>query len=331
MSIPKCKNFADYNKYPDDANPTTNAQMQEYMLNQNDLVKQIASMVWQPQTSYAAGQIIRSSAMPAGVVAVVTTAGQSGTNEPTWKTTGTVSDSGVTWTMRNIITDIDNKYAKATGVSINNNNVSINDGAFTTTLRPDVLDFGNDRKIEATYDAESAEAYLQLQTSNSTYISLRSNSETGVVKSNIALSYTPATASNSNEIATTKFVKNQGYATQTDLNNKLDKNIVGDYIISRGTSPDGTIWYRRWNSGWLEMGGYVTTSNSSPFRTLINFPVSFADDSDYFAICSQSTSGTSGELSGTRCMKNNASSMYVGSNSRSTSVCWYAFGYGANE
>lgn len=335
MSIPKCKDFADYNKYPSEASPTTNAQMQEYMQNQNDLVKQTASMVWQPLTNYAEKQIIHSNSMPAGTVAVVTTSGQSGVTEPDWGANDTVTDGGVTWRMRNAFTDIDNRYTKVSNVSIAGGGVTVSGKIDNinrqSSLTLNELDFGHDTKIAARYDIEESYTAMSIGVSNTTDINMYTYYSEGQTYRSINLSYNPDISSNGREIATTKFVKDQNYATKTELNSKLDKNDVGDYIVSRGTSTDGTIWYRRWSSGWLEMGGYVTTSASSPFRALINFPVSFADDSDYFAMCSQSTSGTSGELSGTRCMKSDARSMYVGSNSRSTSVCWYAFGQGADE
>lgn len=140
MSIPKCLNFSDYNRYPADENPTTDAQMQVYMSNQNELVKQIANIVWQPQTSYVAGQIIHSNSMPAGIFAVVTTAGQSGSNEPTWKTTGTVSDSGVTWTMIKIITDVTTTGTgnAVTDVSSNNGAITVTKGATYLTTHQDI-------------------------------------------------------------------------------------------------------------------------------------------------------------------------------------------------
>ena len=301
--------------------------MQQYMENQNELVKQIANIVWQPQTSYVAGQIIRSDSMPAGVVAVVTTAGQSGSNEPTWKTTGTVSDSGVIWTMRNIITDIDNKYAKATGVSINNNNVSINDGAFTTVLRTDVLDFGAGRKIEAMYDSEGGNASMYIWNSNSTYIYLDSYSEEGEHFKNISLSYTPATYSNSNEIATTKFVKNQNYATQTDLNSKLDKNVVADYIVDKGSNEKG--WWRRWSSGWLEQGGTLPTYSSTANRQF-EMPKRFAD-TDYQVLFSWADTSSDANIDVRNFSAWNKTDITFVHRYGATKKVWYACGYGAEE
>ena len=38
MSLPKIKDFNDFNHYPSDPQPTTDADMQDYMLNQNDIL-----------------------------------------------------------------------------------------------------------------------------------------------------------------------------------------------------------------------------------------------------------------------------------------------------
>jgi hypothetical protein len=66
---------------------------------------------WQPNTAYTAGQKVQPSPSYAPVMPrnnhtyVVTTAGTSGLNQPTWPLTtgGTVSDGGVTWTESTIL------------------------------------------------------------------------------------------------------------------------------------------------------------------------------------------------------------------------------------
>ena len=101
MSIPKNLDFSDYDNYPADENPTTDAQMQEFMRNQNVLMQQLASMVWQPNTE--AGHVIRSSSMPSVLQSIVTTAGVTGNDEPQWDNIGRyVQDGGVIYIMRSI-------------------------------------------------------------------------------------------------------------------------------------------------------------------------------------------------------------------------------------
>lgn len=101
MSLPKCKNFTDYNRYPGETNPTTDAQMQEYMDNQNQLMKAASSMMWQPSTEYEAGDVIISPAMPANTEAVCTSAGTSDSAlEPEWAIGTSIPDGSCFWKLR---------------------------------------------------------------------------------------------------------------------------------------------------------------------------------------------------------------------------------------
>lgn len=101
MSLPKCMDFTDYNKYPGEENPTTDAQMQDFMLNQNLLVKAAAAKMWQPSTEYAAGDIVTSPSMPAGTEAVCTGAGTSDSAlEPEWTMDTSIPDGSCFWQLR---------------------------------------------------------------------------------------------------------------------------------------------------------------------------------------------------------------------------------------
>lgn len=101
MSLPKIKKFTDYNHYPDEAQPTTDADMQDYMQNQNDILNALTKRLWQPQTEYKLGDIVASDAMADGLVAVCTIAGVTSDIEPTWGVNeATVIDNSCTWIMR---------------------------------------------------------------------------------------------------------------------------------------------------------------------------------------------------------------------------------------
>lgn len=101
MNIPKCLDFENYDKYPSDENPTTDDQIQDFLGNQNKLVKALTNQLWQPLTNLVYGQIIHSPNMPAGVLAVVITAGQTGSSEPTWSSIGSVvQDGGVVYRIK---------------------------------------------------------------------------------------------------------------------------------------------------------------------------------------------------------------------------------------
>ena len=100
MTIEKCKDFVKdgYGTWDDTSKPTTYANMYDFMKNQNNLVMNLASGIWQPSTSYVVGTIIRSPSLPAGCVATCTTAGTSGTTEPKWIALGmTVTDGACKW------------------------------------------------------------------------------------------------------------------------------------------------------------------------------------------------------------------------------------------
>lgn len=101
MTLPKIKNFTDYNHYPSDPQPTTDADMQDYMLNQNDILTALTKRLWQPQTAYELGDIVASDAMADGLVAVCTIAGVTSDIEPEWGVNeATVIDNSCTWIMR---------------------------------------------------------------------------------------------------------------------------------------------------------------------------------------------------------------------------------------
>ena len=101
MSLPKIKDFNDFNHYPSDPQPTTDADMQDYMQNQNDILNALTKRLWQPQTEYKLGDIVASDAMADGLVAVCTIAGVTSDIEPEWGANeAAVIDNSCTWIMR---------------------------------------------------------------------------------------------------------------------------------------------------------------------------------------------------------------------------------------
>lgn len=137
MTLPKIKKFTDYNHYPDEAQPTTDADMQDYMLNQNELVKALTDRLWQPETQYKVGDIVASPSMPPGLVAVCVIAGATSDVEPAW--TGnetTVVDNYCTWEMR-----LAYSYALATNDDVQN----AHDGQSAEATH--LLNIGNVSKI----------------------------------------------------------------------------------------------------------------------------------------------------------------------------------------
>lgn len=120
MEIPKfIKGVAKYFTYASDSGettPTTQADLQELMKNNNTILECLVDGLWQPEKEMKLNQIVRSPNMPANTVAKVTSVGVTGTTEPEWPETvdATVSDGSVTFTMesqqanikKNIIVDL---------------------------------------------------------------------------------------------------------------------------------------------------------------------------------------------------------------------------------
>lgn len=139
MSLPKILDFSNYNRYPGDSNPTTDADMQDYLSNQNELAKALTDRLWQPETQYKVGDLVASPAMPPGLVAVCVIAGATSNVEPAW--TGnetTVVDNYCTWEMR-----LAYSYALATDTDVQN----AHDGRSAEASH--LLNIGNVSKIFA--------------------------------------------------------------------------------------------------------------------------------------------------------------------------------------
>ena len=139
MSLPKILDFSNYNRYPGDSNPTTDADMQDYFSNQNELAKALTDRLWQPETQYKVGDLVASPSMPPGLVAVCVIAGATSNVEPTW--TGnetTVVDNYCTWEMR-----LAYSYALATDTDVQN----AHDGRSAEASH--LLNIGNVSKIFA--------------------------------------------------------------------------------------------------------------------------------------------------------------------------------------
>ena len=95
--IQKLLDSEPYFHYPNEDNPTTEQQYQDFIKNMHNVVENVANSVrlWQPEATYAEGEVVSSPNMQPNTVAKVTTAGQTNNIEPTWTDVGTtVEDNG---------------------------------------------------------------------------------------------------------------------------------------------------------------------------------------------------------------------------------------------
>lgn len=97
IQIPKfIKDVTKYFQYEGSPNPTTQDDLQAFMKSDHSVIECLVDGLWQPETYYKEGHVVRSPNMMAGYNARVTVAGTSGTNEPDWGG-ATASDGTVTW------------------------------------------------------------------------------------------------------------------------------------------------------------------------------------------------------------------------------------------
>lgn len=99
MQIPKfIKDIKKYFMYEGSATPTTQDDLQAYMKNEHETLACLVDGLWQPETEYQEGHIVRSPNMPKGIDARVKKGGYSATNEPDWNAAATeISDGAVIW------------------------------------------------------------------------------------------------------------------------------------------------------------------------------------------------------------------------------------------
>lgn len=111
MALPKKYNFNDYDNYITEPNPTTSAEAQSYFRNADSLVGALVdAFLWQPETNYANGDVVKSSSMPNGAeaVCVSTNGGKSSNVEPQWGSVGgeNIADGTCFWKLRYNVTSV---------------------------------------------------------------------------------------------------------------------------------------------------------------------------------------------------------------------------------
>lgn len=104
MSVIKfLRDWTDLFNWSTDENPTTQQDYQEAVKNWIETERNIVdTLLWQPDTEYAIGDMVKTPSISSQYCLVCTTAGTSGANEPTYSDVSigdTVTDGTVTWTV----------------------------------------------------------------------------------------------------------------------------------------------------------------------------------------------------------------------------------------
>lgn len=128
---------------------------------------------------------------------------------------------------------------------------------------------------------------------------------------------TPATSDNSTKIATTAFVKNQGYVASSSL--------TACQVVTQ-TYVSGTNWYRVYSDGWIEQGGRVSISQDA--QTTVTLLKAFSN-TNYTALISACRTGMQTGGDGNFSVEYVSASQFKWSNGDDfggTGI-WYACGY----
>ena len=241
MSLPKCMDFTDYNRYPGEENPTTDAQMQDFMLNQNLLVKAAAAKMWQPSTEYATGDIVTSPSMPAGTEAVCMGAGMSDSAlEPSWAVGTIVPDGSCFWQVRYV------HYADY---------LATNDEAIAGEDEKKIV---TPSAMKAAIDAILAELNVGVKTVNGNSPDAGGNVNIKDYVSNITISGKTITVTFKD--GTTKTLTTQDTAPYTASATAIGGASATKPAVVVSSYRSGTSWWRKYSDGWVEQGGLVSGS-----------------------------------------------------------------------
>ena len=108
MSVIKFqRDTTDLFNYPSDQNPTTQADYISAVKNWQETERNLVdSVLWQPDTDYAIGAVVKTPSIPSQYILVCTQAGTSGTEEPDYTDVSTgysVSDGTAIWRVETIV------------------------------------------------------------------------------------------------------------------------------------------------------------------------------------------------------------------------------------
>lgn len=293
MSLPKILDFSNYNRYPGNSNPTTDADMQDYLSNQNELAKALTDRLWQPETQYKVGDLVASPSMPPGLVAVCVIAGATSNVEPTW--TGnetTVVDNYCTWEMRLAYsyalatdTDVQNAHDGRSAEASHLLNIGNVSKIFALVQSKITALFGRDNVLPQKYggtgvSAASADALLKALIGSG---SIGSSSQPIYYKDGKLYAGGYTFRLNHNTSDTKIPVLSNGFLDYI-LKSELANATTGGGIVAANLAQNG---YVKFSNGLILQWGVVNSYNVT-----VNFPVAYSTQI-FFLTAFHSASGTS--------------------------------------
>lgn len=279
MVIDKIKNFEDYNNYPGEPGATTDAEMQDYMKNQNDTLQALGKRLWQPEANYKIGNIIHSPNMPANFKAKCVVQGKSGSSEPSWTAVAgnRVVDGTTFWLMvKEVnIASVDGVEPAEDGTVITplmrgatssqagkggrvpapgpgkNNMAFFGDGTYKNAIQT----------INGTGPNEKGDINITDITGNAATASGLKDRESGT---KITAAYSGSTQSTSSRYACVWDSYHIGFLSWANVLTKLG---LKRYVTETYTS--GNSWWEKYNDGWVRQGSYVGSSGQSTYISLL--------------------------------------------------------------
>ena len=299
MALPKKYDFNDYDNYLTDANPTTSADAQDYFRNTDSLVGAlVGTFLWQPGTNYANGDVVKSNSMPNGTeaVCVSTNGGKSSNVEPQWGNVGgkNVVDGTCFWKLRwkHWSKNVDEIADLTTGATnrLPNTTYNIND----------VMYHKSNLQVALKCTTAGATSGGEIDVSGKAIGA--SVTDGGVVwkiiaRSNV-LNETDVLPIANGGTGGNTFIKSASISGKTITLNMSDgtnktlttqDTVPNDYVVSQGVSANGRT-YVKWNSGRLQMSGYVAKGATGGNYT-VNLPIplySTDNVSVTIGVCSES-------------------------------------------
>lgn len=241
MEIPKfIKGVAKYFTYASDSGettPTTQADLQELMKNNNAILECLVDGLWQAEKEMKLNQIIRSPNMPANTVAKVTSVGVTGTTEPEWPETveATVSDGSVTFKM---VENITNTFRS--NIAVSNGTAAGSSGSVRFGVSPAgetvQARIGTDNLGGLFYNTSTKQSHVFRIGTNNDVLSIRDDTSKMALTSN-----NKAFATVTHE-GVAKWIGNANTATKLETARTINGVAFdGTQDIIVGSNPVGTI------------------------------------------------------------------------------------------